>query len=81
MKRRFLNKLFTINLLTNLSEYGIIYTERKREVINMEKVIRICEVTGRMTVVAENLFPHDARELVFESAKSDPYGCYYRIKM
>ena len=47
----------------------------------MEKVIRICEVTGRMTVVAENLFPHDARELVFKSARNDPYGCYYRIKM
>jgi hypothetical protein len=67
--------------LTNALGCGIIYTERKREVINMEKVIRICEITGRMTVVAENLFPHDARELVFESARNDPYGCYYRIKM
>jgi hypothetical protein len=46
--------------LTNRAKSGIIITERKKEVIHMEKVIRICEITGRMTVVAENLFPHDA---------------------
>ena len=37
----------------------------------MEKVIRICEITGRMTVVATNLTTEQAKALVREKAKAD----------
>lgn len=46
----------------------------------MEKVIRICEITGKKTVVADNLPTNEAIALVKEQAKSDAFGCYYRIK-
>lgn len=46
----------------------------------MEKVIRICEITGRKTVVADNLTTDEAIALVKEQAKCDVFGCYYRIR-
>lgn len=46
----------------------------------MEKVIRICEITGRKTVVADNLTTDEAIALVKEQAKCDEFGCYYRLK-
>jgi hypothetical protein len=45
----------------------------------MEKVIRICEITGRMTVVATNLTTEQATVLVRERAQADPYGEYRRV--
>ena len=66
-------------LLTNPDKCDIIYTERKKEVTTMEKVIRICEITGRMTVVATNLTTEQAMALVRERAQVDPYGEYRRV--
>lgn len=45
----------------------------------MEKVIRICELTGRMTVVADNLTTEQAMNLVREKSREDEFGCYYRV--
>jgi hypothetical protein len=45
----------------------------------MEKVIRICEITGRMTVVATNLTTEQAMALVREKAKTDEFGDYRRV--
>ena len=45
----------------------------------MEKVIRICEITGRMTVVANNLTTEEAIALVKEQAKADKFGEYRRV--
>lgn len=45
----------------------------------MEKVIRICELTGRMTVVATNLTTEQAIALVKERAKADEFGDYRRV--
>ena len=45
----------------------------------MEKVIRICEITGRKTVVAENLTTEEAMALVREKSREDEFGSYMRI--
>jgi hypothetical protein len=45
----------------------------------MEKVIRICEITGRMTVVATNLTAEQAKALVREKAQADKFGEYRRV--
>ena len=45
----------------------------------MEKVIRICEITGRMTVVATNLTTEQAIAMVRELAKEDEFGEYRRV--
>ena len=45
----------------------------------MEKVIRICELTGRMTVVATNLTTEQAKDLIRERAKADELGSYRRV--
>ena len=45
----------------------------------MEKVIRICELTGRMTVVAANLTTDEAKALIKERAKADEFGDYRRV--
>jgi hypothetical protein len=45
----------------------------------MEKVIRICELTGRMTVVATNLTTDEAKALIKEQAKADEFGDYRRV--
>ena len=44
----------------------------------MEKVIRICEITGRMTVIATNLTTDEAKALVRECHAADPFGDYRR---
>jgi hypothetical protein len=46
----------------------------------MEKVIRICEITGRKTTIAEGLTEAEAIAKVRELAKNDEFGCYYRIR-
>ena len=45
----------------------------------MEKVIRICEMTGRMTVVATNLTTDEAIALVKECARNDAFATYRRV--
>ena len=45
----------------------------------MEKVIRICELTGRMTVIAENLTTEQAKELVKTKSREDEVGDYRRV--
>lgn len=45
----------------------------------MEKVIRICEITGRMTVVADNLTTKEAKNLVAKKSREDAFGDYRRV--
>jgi hypothetical protein len=47
----------------------------------MEKVIRICEITGRMTVIATNLTTEQAKALIRErkANDADPFGDYRRV--
>ena len=52
-------------------------TERNKK--TMEKVIRICEITGRMTVIAENVDTATAMQLVRENAANDPFATYTRV--
>lgn len=45
----------------------------------MEKVIRICEMTGRVTTVAENLDTESAKKMVRDLSKDDVFGQYLRV--
>lgn len=45
----------------------------------MEKVIRICEFTGKVITVATNLTTEEAIALVRECAKNDCFGQYRRV--
>lgn len=45
----------------------------------MEKVIRVCEITGRVTVVAECVTTERAKEIIKERAKTDEFGTYTRV--
>ena len=45
----------------------------------MEKVIRVCEITGRVTTVAADLTTEKAIALVKELARDDVYATYRRI--
>lgn len=45
----------------------------------MEKVIRICEITGRVTTIAINLTTEEAKALIRERAKADEFGEYRRV--
>lgn len=45
----------------------------------MEKVIRICEITGKVTTIAINLTTEDAIELVRKLSKEDNYASYRRV--
>ena len=46
----------------------------------MEKVIRICEITGRMTVVADNLTTEQAMHMVKNLSQEDQFGDYRRVR-
>ena len=46
----------------------------------MEKVIRVCEITGRVTVVAECVDTERAKELIKELAPKDEFGRYIRVE-
>lgn len=46
----------------------------------MEKVIRVCEITGRMTVVAECVTTERAKEIIKELAPKDEFGRYIRVE-
>lgn len=45
----------------------------------MEKVIRICEITGKVSTVAENLTTAEAMALVREKSASDEFATYTRV--
>lgn len=45
----------------------------------MEKIIRICEITGRVSIVAENLNTETAMEMVKELSKKDHFAEYRRV--
>jgi hypothetical protein len=46
----------------------------------MEKVIRVCEFTGRVTTVAECVTTERAKEIIKELAPKDEFGRYMRIE-
>lgn len=46
----------------------------------MEKVIRICEITGRVTVVADNLTTEQAMHMVKNLSQEDQFGDYRRVR-
>lgn len=45
----------------------------------MEKVIRICEITGKVTTIAENVDTATAMQIVRENTASDPFARYMRV--
>ena len=45
----------------------------------MEKVIRICEITGKKTVVVEQVDTETAKEIVKKLSREDEFGCYCRV--
>ena len=45
----------------------------------MEKVIRVCEMTGRVTTVAECVTTEKAKEIIRELAPKDEFGRYMRV--
>jgi hypothetical protein len=55
------------------------YRKKERGKNKMEKVIRICELTGRMTVVATNLTKEEAMALVKELSANDQFASYRRV--
>lgn len=53
---------------------------RYKEMKEMFKVVRVCEITGRVEVVAKNLDLENAMARVKEMAKADTYATYFRVK-
>jgi hypothetical protein len=49
------------------------------EVLTMERVIRICEMTGRVTVVAEGLNTEEAMAMVRKLSREDEFAMYRRV--
>ena len=47
----------------------------------MERIIRICEITGRMTIEADNLIHDEATAFIIERSKVDEFGEYRRVKL
>ena len=45
----------------------------------MERVIRICEITGKKTVIADNVDTATAMQIVRENAANDPFATYMRV--
>ena len=45
----------------------------------MEKVIRVCEITGRVTVVAEGLNTEEAMAMVRKLSREDEFATYRRV--
>lgn len=45
----------------------------------MERVIRVCEVTGRVTVVAEGLNTEEAIAMIRELNREDELAMYRRV--
>jgi hypothetical protein len=47
----------------------------------MERVIRVCDITGRKTVVAEKATRYEAMELIRKLSAEDEFAHYYRITL
>lgn len=47
----------------------------------MERVIRVCEITGRKTVVAERVTMYEAMQLIRKLSAEDEFAHYYRITL
>lgn len=45
----------------------------------MEKIMRVCEITGKVTIVAEGLTTEKAKEMVRELASKDTFATYTRV--
>ena len=45
----------------------------------MERVIRVCEMTGRVTVVAEGLNTEEAMAMVRKLSCEDEFAMYRRV--
>lgn len=45
----------------------------------MEKVIRICEITGKVTTIVENVNTETAMQVIRENATNDPFARYMRV--
>ena len=45
----------------------------------MEKIIRVCEITGRVSTVAENLDTATAMAMVRELSQKDKFAEYRRV--
>lgn len=45
----------------------------------MERVIRICEMTGRVTVVVEGLSTEEAMAMVSKLNREDEFAMYRRV--
>lgn len=54
-------------------------TKKEKRINKMEKVIRVCEITGRMTTIADNLTTEQAMTMVKDLAKEDEFGMYRRV--
>lgn len=70
--------------MTKAFKYVIIYMERGRDLEQkgnntMEKVIRICEITGKKTVIVDNVDTATAMQIVRENAANDPFATYMRV--
>ena len=47
----------------------------------MERVIRVCDITGRKSVVAERVTMYEAMELIRKLSAEDEFAHYYRITL
>jgi hypothetical protein len=47
----------------------------------MERVIRVCDITGRKTVVADGIPMYEAMELIRKLSAEDEFAHYYRITL
>lgn len=45
----------------------------------MEKVIRVCDITGRKSVVAERVTMYEAMNLIRKLSAEDEFAHYYRV--
>jgi hypothetical protein len=52
---------------------------KQKGIDTMEKVIRICEITGKVTTIAENVDTETAMQIVRENAATDPFAIYRRV--
>ena len=52
---------------------------KEMEVLTMERVIRVCEMTGRVSVVADNLTHDEAVAMVVELSKKGDFAMYSRV--
>ena len=47
----------------------------------MERVIRVCDITGRKMVVAERMTMYEAMNLIRKLSAEDEFAHYYRVTL